>query len=43
MDRLKFEGRDKDKELNDPKNPYYKKPLEYGMAIFAFYECNECK
>ena len=40
---MKAEGRDKDKELNDVNNPYYKKPLEYGIAIFAYYECYKCK
>jgi E3 ubiquitin-protein ligase MYCBP2 len=43
LERLTIEGRDKDKELIDPKHPFCGKPLEYGMAIFAYYECHKCK
>ena len=39
VERLKIEGRNKDKELMDPNHPYFKKELEYSMAIFAYYEC----
>jgi E3 ubiquitin-protein ligase MYCBP2 len=42
-ERLEMEGRDKDKEIHDPKHPYFKKPVEYAMAIFCFYECYKCK
>lgn len=43
VERLKVEGRNKDKELSDPNHPYYRKELEYSMAIFAYYECFKCK
>jgi hypothetical protein len=43
IERLKVEGRSQDKELTDPKHPYYKKEMEYSMAIFAYYECFKCK
>ena len=43
VERLQIEGRNNDKELLDPNHPYYKKELEYAMAIFAYYECYTCK
>lgn len=41
--RLKLEGLDKDKRLNDPNDKYYKKPLEYGLAKIQYYMCFKCK
>lgn len=43
IQRLKFEGCDKDQKLKDPKSPYYQKPNEYAMAIYAYFECFKCK
>ncbi len=43
VERLKIEGRNKDKELLDPNHPYFGKELDYSMAIFAYYECFKCK
>jgi len=37
LERLKFEDRLKDEKLNDPKAPYFNKPVEYAIAIYAYY------
>lgn len=28
---------DKDKRITDPKSEYYNKPLDYAMAIYAYF------
>lgn len=43
MERLKFEGCEKDEKLVTPTSPYYQKPLEYALAIFSYYQCFKCK
>ena len=43
MERLKFEDRQKDEKLVNPKSQYYQKPLEYAIAIYAYYQCCKCK
>lgn len=43
LERLKFEECEKDEKLIDPKSPYFKKPNEYAMAIYAYFECFKCK
>jgi E3 ubiquitin-protein ligase MYCBP2 len=40
--RIKVEGMEKDAKLVDPSSQFYGKPLEYGMATFAFYTCFKC-
>eukprot|EP00825_Cyclidium_porcatum_P039779 TRINITY_DN4898_c0_g1_i1.p1 TRINITY_DN4898_c0_g1~~TRINITY_DN4898_c0_g1_i1.p1 ORF type:complete len:436 (-),score=56.00 TRINITY_DN4898_c0_g1_i1:71-1378(-) len=43
VERLKFEERLKDQKLNDPKSPFFNKPEEYSLAIYAYYQCFKCK
>lgn len=43
IERLKFEECDKDEKLKDPKSPYFQKPNQYAMAIYAYFECFKCK
>lgn len=42
-ERLKFEGKHKDKQVVDPDGPFYNKPLEYGLKIFTYFMCFKCK
>ena len=42
-ERMKFEGLDKDKRLSDPNDPFYQKPLEFGLKSIAYYMCFKCK
>ena len=42
MKRLKFEDRHTDKRLKTVGDPYYKKPMEYAMAIYSYYMCFKC-
>lgn len=37
MERLKFEECDKDEKLKDPNSPYFEKPQDYAMAIYAYF------
>lgn len=37
VERLKFEELEKDEKLTDKKSPYYGKPNEYAMAIYAYF------
>lgn len=41
--RLKVEGMLNDKKLIDPNSRFYKKPLDYAMASFAYYKCFKCR
>lgn len=43
VERLKYEGKEKDEKLLDPKSNYHQKPLEYSLAIYCYYECCKCK
>lgn len=43
LERLKYEGMDKDERLKNPKDPYYNKPMEYAIATFSYYQCFKCK
>lgn len=43
MERLKFEERLKDEKLVNIKSQYHNKPLEYALAIYAYYCCYKCK
>ena len=43
LERLKHEGKDKDERLNNSKDPYYNKPMEYAIAIYSYYQCYKCK
>ena len=29
--------------MTNPKSPYYQKPNEYAMAIYAYFMCFKCK
>lgn len=33
----------KDEKIVNPSSIYYNKPLDYAMAIYAYYECFKCK
>jgi E3 ubiquitin-protein ligase MYCBP2 len=41
--RLKLEKMEDDPRLTTVGDHYYKKPLEYAMKVFAFYNCFKCK
>ena len=43
LDRLKFEQEDKSEKLKDKASPYYQKPVEYAMAVYAYFLCFKCK
>lgn len=43
LERLKFEERLKDEKLVDPKSQFHNRPLEYAMAIYAYFLCFKCK
>lgn len=43
VDRLKYEGYDKDERLHNPADRYYNKPEEYAMARLSYYICFKCK
>lgn len=43
LQRLKYEGLDKDLDLTDPSSPYCGKPAEYAIDRFAYYPCYRCK
>ena len=42
-ERLKCYECEKDEKLTDKKSPYYGKPSEYAMAIYAYFQCFKCK
>lgn len=43
FERMKFEGLDKDKRLSDANDPFFNKPLEFGLKSIAYYMCHICK
>ena len=43
FERLKFEELLKDEKLTNKSSPYYNKPNEYAVAIYAYFECYKCK
>lgn len=43
LERLKYEDCDKDKKLTERNSPYFNKPNEYSMAIYAYFMCYKCK
>lgn len=43
IERLKFEGLDKDKRLSDPNDTFYQKPLEFALKTVAYYMCFKCQ
>ena len=43
LDRLKYEGLDKDKRLHDPNDKFYNKPEEYALTRLSYYMCFKCK
>ena len=43
LERLKYEGKEKDKELITVGSPFYEKKLEYSLKIFSYFECFKCK
>lgn len=43
IERMKFEGIDKDPRLTTKGDPYFGKPLEYGLHKIAYYMCYKCK
>eukprot|EP00826_Nyctotherus_ovalis_P013748 TRINITY_DN1375_c0_g1_i9.p1 TRINITY_DN1375_c0_g1~~TRINITY_DN1375_c0_g1_i9.p1 ORF type:complete len:432 (+),score=91.22 TRINITY_DN1375_c0_g1_i9:404-1699(+) len=43
VDRLKYEGLDKDKRLHDPNDRFYNKFEEYALTRLSYYMCFKCK
>lgn len=44
QDRLKFQELEKsDPKLKDKNSPYFGKPKEYAMIIYAYFLCFKCK
>lgn len=43
LERLKFEGLEKDNLLVDPNSLYYNKPLDFALKKLSYYMCYECK
>jgi E3 ubiquitin-protein ligase MYCBP2 len=43
LERLKFEGLDKDKKLTEPNSKWYKNELQYALNRITYYMCYECK
>lgn len=43
MQRLKFEERLKDEKLINKDSPFFNRPLEYGLKIYAYFQCFKCK
>jgi len=43
MKRLQVENMLKDPKLTDPSSRYYKRPEQYAMDCFAYYNCFKCK
>ena len=43
LERLKFEGLDKDDKLRNRSSPWYNKDLEFALHKISYYQCNECK
>jgi E3 ubiquitin-protein ligase MYCBP2 len=42
LQRLKFEGLDKDPNITDPNAKYYGQPAAYALDRFAYYPCFKC-
>jgi len=43
LERMKYEGIDKDPRLSNKDDPFYGKPLEFAMHKIAYYMCYKCK
>lgn len=43
IERLKFEGLDRDNRLSDPNDTFYQKPLEFALKTIAYYMCFKCQ
>eukprot|EP01006_Ploeotia_vitrea_P049935 TRINITY_DN67395_c8_g1_i1.p1 TRINITY_DN67395_c8_g1~~TRINITY_DN67395_c8_g1_i1.p1 ORF type:complete len:1605 (+),score=973.64 TRINITY_DN67395_c8_g1_i1:233-5047(+) len=43
LDRLKYEGRMKDKAIVEAGGPYHNDPVKYAMHEYLFYICHQCK
>eukprot|EP01017_Pseudomicrothorax_dubius_P046940 TRINITY_DN8351_c0_g1_i1.p1 TRINITY_DN8351_c0_g1~~TRINITY_DN8351_c0_g1_i1.p1 ORF type:complete len:410 (+),score=32.69 TRINITY_DN8351_c0_g1_i1:307-1536(+) len=43
VQRLKYEGMEKDPKLVDPNSVWHGRPEEYAMAVFSYYLCFKCK
>ena len=43
IERLKFEGLNKDKRLHDPNDKFYNKYEEYALTRLSYYMCFKCK
>ena len=40
---LKLKGRDDDDQITDVNGRYYNKPEQYGLHLYSFYKCYQCK
>jgi len=43
LERLKFEGLEKDPLLTDSNSPYYNKPIDFALKKLSYYMCYVCK
>lgn len=43
IERLKFEGLNKDQKLTDPNSKWYNNELSYALNRLSYYMCYECK
>ena len=43
LQRLSYEQLTQCKDITDPQSHFYKKPQEYAMHRYAYYECEKCK
>lgn len=43
VERLKFEGLDKDARLTDPYSKWYKNTLQFALNSISYYMCYQCK
>lgn len=43
LERLKFEGLEKDQQLTDPNSPFFNKPIDFALKKLSYYMCYECK
>lgn len=43
LQRIKFEGLDKDPRLNDPADDFYNNLQKWAMFKLAYYQCFKCK
>jgi len=43
LQRLEYEGRDKDSAVIDSSGEFYQKPVDYALKLYLFYMCFKCQ